>query len=219
MATPQPKRVLVIGDLHAPFDLTDYLDHCKAVAKKYKTDHVVCIGDGIDNHYSSFHETDPDGYSAADELDRAIDHLSLYHKAFPHADYILGNHCRIIERKLVSAGLSRRWMRTFPEVIGIPTWKVHTRLIIDGVLYIHGEGVTARTRLMREGRSVVQGHRHTEGYVWYHRVGLNHRFGMQVGTGIDEDTYAFAYAKDQPAPILSCGVVIAGTQAYIEPMF
>ena len=211
-------RILVVGDIHAPFEHKDYLDHCKGVAKFYKTTHTVIIGDEIDNHYSSFHETNPDGYGAGEELDKAMEALADYHKAFPHADVILGNHNRIIERKLSAGGLSKRWMRGYSDVLGVPTWRYETSRLYDGVMYIHGEGVTARTRALREGRSVVQGHRHTEGYVWYNPMPTKQIFGMQVGTGIDSSAYAFAYAKDHPLPVLSCGVVVGGKRAYLEPM-
>jgi UDP-N-acetylmuramyl pentapeptide synthase len=49
------KRVLVIGDLHEPFCLDGYLNHCTNTYKKYKCDTVVFIGDIIDSHFSSFH--------------------------------------------------------------------------------------------------------------------------------------------------------------------
>jgi predicted MPP superfamily phosphohydrolase len=54
-------RVLCIGDLHAPFDLEEYYDFCCDIADKYKPTKVVFIGDVIDNHYASYHETDPPG--------------------------------------------------------------------------------------------------------------------------------------------------------------
>ena len=60
-------RVLVIGDLHSPFDLDSYFTHCVDVAAKYRDNKVVFIGDVIDNHFSSYHETDPDGMGAGDE--------------------------------------------------------------------------------------------------------------------------------------------------------
>jgi hypothetical protein len=41
---------------------------------------VIFIGDIIDNHYSSYHESDPDGYSAGEELDRAIDMIKDWYK-------------------------------------------------------------------------------------------------------------------------------------------
>lgn len=219
MSKPNTERVLVIGDTHFPFEHPDYLDHCRAVAKFYKTTHTIHIGDEIDNHFASFHETDADGYGGGHELDASIKVLKQYHKAFPHADVIIGNHTRIIERKLNAGGVSKRWMKDLNDVLEVPTWKYNTHRIYDGVLYIHGEGVTARTRALREGRSVVQGHRHTEGYIWYNPVGGKQIFGMQVGTGIDADAYAFAYAKDHPAPVLSCGVVLEkGKSAHLIPM-
>lgn len=85
-------RVLAIGDLHCPFDLDEYLDFAIAMSIKWKTNKVVFMGDIIDNHYSSFHNTDPDGLSAHDELEYAIARLSRWNNAFPEAVVTLGNH-------------------------------------------------------------------------------------------------------------------------------
>jgi hypothetical protein len=49
------------------------------------------IGDIIDNHYSSYHESDPDGYSAGEELDRAIDMIKIGIE-LSIATVIIGNH-------------------------------------------------------------------------------------------------------------------------------
>ena len=68
-------RVLIIGDLHCPFDLDGYLDHCTEIYERYDCDKVIFIGDVIDNHYSSYHETDPDGMSGGLELIKAIERL------------------------------------------------------------------------------------------------------------------------------------------------
>lgn len=213
------KNILVIGDTHAPFEHRDYLQFCKDVAKKYKTTHTIHIGDVIDSHYSSYHETNPDGWGAGDELEAAIKNLKAWHKAFPGADVMWGNHDRIVIRKLVSSGLSQKWMRSINEVLEVPSWNFYTSRTYDGVLYVHGEGVTARTKAQRTGKSVVQGHRHSESYVWYHPRDFKTHFGMQVGCGIDADSYAFGYAKDHPAPVLSCGVVLNnGQEAIVVPM-
>lgn len=211
-------RVLVIGDTHVPFEHKDYLNHCKQVYKTYKCNTVVHIGDVVDMHASSYHESDVDGMSAGDELTAAKRHLEAWYKAFPKVDVIAGNHCRIVARKALTAGISKHWLRSFQDVLGIPNWTFQHKLTIDGVFYTHGEGVTARTKLMRIGKSVVQGHRHTEGYVWYTNNSDRQLFGMQVGTGVDAEAYAFAYAKDQPDPVLSCGVVLEGKEAHIIPM-
>ena len=62
--TKQERRILVIGDLHAPFELDGYFDFCKETYKNYNCNQVIFIGDIIDNHYSSFHTTDPDAWGA-----------------------------------------------------------------------------------------------------------------------------------------------------------
>jgi len=201
-------RVLVIGDLHAPFEHKDYLNHCKAVAKEYKTTHTIFIGDVIDSHAASFHDSDVDGYSAGHELREARVKLQDWHKAFPNADVVIGNHDLIFARKIKASGVPSEVMRSLTEILNVPSWRFKMKYIYDDVLYLHGQGVTARTKALRTGLSVVQGHRHTEGYVWFQPTEMKQLWGMQVGTGIDVEAYAFDYAKDHPPAVLSCGVIL-----------
>jgi hypothetical protein len=70
--TQKERRILIVGDIHAPFSLDGYLDFCKETYAIYNCNQVIFIGDIIDNHYSSFHTTDPDGMGGGDELDLAI---------------------------------------------------------------------------------------------------------------------------------------------------
>lgn len=207
------KNVLIIGDLHEPFCLEDYLEHCKQTYKKYNCNEVVFIGDIIDNHASSYHETDPDGHSAGQELKMAISNIRNWYKAFPKATVIIGNHDRIIMRKAYSSGLSKMWIKDYAEVLGTPGWDFRESIEIDDVLYIHGEGGTARSRVRRDLQSVVQGHLHSQAYVeWI--VGAKFKlFGMQIGCGVDHKSYAMAYGKEGPKPAISCGVVLNGEVA------
>ena len=204
------KNVLVIGDLHEPFCLDGYLKHCKETYKKYECDEVVFIGDVIDNHFTSYHEADPDGHGAGEELEQAILKLKQWHKAFPKATVIIGNHDRLIMRKAYSAGVSKRWIKDYAEVLGVKGWDFRESIEIDDVLYIHGEGGTARTRVKSDLQSIVQGHLHTQCYVeWY--VGAKFKlFGMQVGCGVDHKSYAMAYAKENKKPAIACGVILQG---------
>ena len=57
----QESRVLVIGDTHCPFDLDTYLDFLVDTYNKYNCNRVIHIGDELDHHYSSYHETDANG--------------------------------------------------------------------------------------------------------------------------------------------------------------
>ena len=61
--------------------------------------------------------------------------------------------------------------------------------------------------------STVQGHIHTQAYVDW-AVGRNFKvFGMQVGCGVDGNSYAAAYAKNFKKQAIGCGVVIGGHTA------
>ena len=131
-------RVLVIGDLHAPFDLDSYFDHCVEVYERYNCNRVVFIGDVIDNHYSSYHETDADGMGGGQELELAIQRLQRYYHRWPDAHVTVGNHDRIIMRKAQSGGVPKEWVKDYKEVLRTPNWKFVTDVEIDDVLYIHG---------------------------------------------------------------------------------
>jgi len=199
-------KVLVIGDIHEPFCLDGYLQHCKNQYKDFNCNKVVFIGDIIDSHYSSFHSTDPDGMSAKDELNLSIKKLRKWHKAFPKSTVIIGNHDRIVARKALANGISAKWIKEYKDVLEVPTWNFKTDETIDNVLYVHGEGATAFTKAKTLFQSVVAGHTHTKCYIEY----MNNIFGMQVGCGVDKDSYAMAYAKNYAPPQIACGVVIDG---------
>jgi len=205
---PEPSNILVVGDLHHPFCLEDYLEFCKKAYSDWGCDHVVFIGDIIDQHFSSYHETDPDGMSAGDELELSIDRLQPWIEAFPIADVCIGNHDRMVRRKAFSGGIPKAWIKEYKEVLGCPGWTFDESFIYHDVKYIHGEGGTARNRMKKDLHSVVQGHLHTQGYINY-QVGDNYKiFGMQVGCGIDHKAYAMAYAKNFGKPVISCAVVL-----------
>lgn len=215
--TKKETRVLVIGDLHEPFCLDGYLEFCLETYRKYNCNKVVFIGDIIDNHYSSYHEQDPDGYGAGKELDLAIKKVKKWSKAFPNAIVTIGNHDRIINRKAYSNGVPKKWVRSYNEVLGVK-WEFVESIEIDNVLYIHGEGGEARTKALKNMQSTVQGHLHTKCYTSWH-VGNNSRiFGTQVGCGIDHASYAMAYGKHYGKPAIGCAVVVNGKTCINELM-
>ncbi|MDB4726525.1 metallophosphoesterase [bacterium] len=211
-------RILVIGDLHAPFDYDQYFNHCLSIYDKYDCNRVVFIGDVIDNHYSSYHETDADGMGGQEELDEAIYHLARWHEAFPVADITIGNHDRMVMRKAQTSNIPTRWIRQYKDVLGAPEWNFTDRVVYDGVQYIHGEGGTARARCKKDLMSTVQGHLHTQAYTeWVIGAGCK-VFGMQVGCGIDHESYAMGYARNFGKPAIGCGVVLSGKVAINEMM-
>jgi hypothetical protein len=110
----------------------------------------------------------------------------------------------------MSAGLSNRWLRDMNEVLEVPGWDFVESVKADKVRYCHGDGKKAIQRAIADMESVVQGHHHSECYVKWHTGAHAKVFGMQIGSGIDKDSYAMAYGKHGPHPAIACGVVING---------
>ncbi|QDP61480.1 MAG: hypothetical protein GOVbin962_71 [Prokaryotic dsDNA virus sp.] len=207
------RRILIIGDLHAPFVLDGYLEHCQDVYAKYNCNQVIFIGDILDNHAFSYHEPDPDGLSPGSELVMAKKFVKEWYNAFPKADVLIGNHDRMASRKAMTGGVPSAWIRSYNDVLGTPKWNWVETIVYDNVLYEHGEGGQAKTKAKNNMMSSVCGHIHTEAYVqWF--VGKRFRvFGMQVGCGVDAKTYAAAYAKNFKKQAIGCGVVVGGHTA------
>ena len=108
-------NVLVIGDLHEPFCLDKYLEFCVSKYEQFDCTEVVFIGDIIDNHYSSYHETNADGMGGADELQLAIQRIARWYKEFPKANVIIGNHDRMIMRKAQTSAIPSKWIKSYKE--------------------------------------------------------------------------------------------------------
>jgi len=201
-------RILVIGDLHEPFCLDGYLEFCVEQSEKFNTNRTIFIGDVIDNHYASYHETDADGMGGGQELDLSINKIAKWRDAFSKADVIIGNHDRLIMRKAQTSAIPSKWIKSYKDVLEVPEWNFVERLVIDDVQYIHGEGGTARTKCKADLMSTVQGHLHTQAYTEY-VVGQNFKiYGSQVGCGINHKAYAMAYAKYGKKPAIGCMVVL-----------
>ena len=202
------ENVLVIGDLHLPFELENYLPFCKQVYSDYNCNKVIFIGDLVDNHFASFHETSADGLGGLSELELAIKKIKEWYKAFPIADVIIGNHDRIIMRKAQTSAIPSKWIKEYKEVLETPNWNFTERVIYNNVQYIHGESGTAYKKCRDDMHSTVQGHLHTEAYTQW-AVGANFKiFGCAVGCGIDHTSYAMSYAKNFKKPAIGCAVVL-----------
>ena len=210
-------RVLVLSDQHFPYNHPDIIKFLSAIRKKYKPDRVVNIGDEIDGHAISFHHTDPDLLSPADELQNAICGLKSVYKLFPKCDVVESNHGSLVYRKGKVHGLPRSVFKSYREVLQAPRgWRWHFDLTIklsDGKLCYFTHGKTAQVLKLSQtmGMCAVQGHYHEKFSIeyWGSPVGLFWAF--QVGCLIDDDSRAFAYNNTNlKRPIIGCGIIIDG---------
>lgn len=218
-------RVLVIGDVHAPGMRKGYVEFLQRVADTHACNRVVCIGDLVDWASISFHEKSPSLSNAGKEFYQAQKQVAQLAKAFPKADWLIGNHDALTERQAIAVGLPSEVLRDYGDLWGLD-WKVHprfTKLEIDGAIYSHGDGGrggqhAAMAQAKDNFKSTVIGHFHSQAGVGWWANKEFRIFGLSVGCGIDVDRLQFEYGRKFPAkPVLGCGVVLNGKRAFFEP--
>lgn len=134
-------RVLIIADTHCPGMRRGYVDFLKRVADDYAVNRVVHIGDLVDWASISYHEKSPSLTNATSEYGRAKRQVASLSRAFPDADWLIGNHDALTERQAITAGLPTQLLRDYRDMWEVD-WVVHPRfakLLIDGVVYSHGD--------------------------------------------------------------------------------
>lgn len=206
------KAVLLIGDSHIPYEHKDYLKFCKAVSQKYQCKIYVHVGDEVDNHAISFHDTDPELLSPGAELEKAIVRLGGWEEAFPGMTLLTSNHGSLVIRKFKHHGIPIHYLKTFQEVYGTPTFEWVEDVLIEtklGLVYgCHGKSGTYGKLAKEMGCSAFQGHFHGKREVTWHVTAGGERFNLFVGCGIDRKSLAFAYGKNHiPKPALGCAVI------------
>lgn len=221
---PPSFSLLVIGDFHAPYGHKDYFDFIYALSKKYNSDRIACVGDEVDFHAISFHDSNEDLLSAGPELTAAIKQLEPFYQAFPSMDIAESNHGSLVYRKGVHHGLPRNVLAGYHDILKCPPdWRWHFKvaaLLSNGseVDIHHSYGANVLAQSKKRGRSLIQGHHHTEGGVLWWGTDSRDHFAAFTGCGIDDVSFAFAYNKNQvERPRLGATVVIEGI-AYWKPM-
>jgi predicted phosphodiesterase len=217
-------RVGIIGDTHLPFELNGYLEFCRDTFEAWDVDTVIHIGDFLDNHSLSFHDSEPLLHNVYGEYESAKDRAKRWYDTFPELTLIEGNHDRIPARQLRKLGMEPSiFLKPMNELLEMPDgWTIADHIEIDGVLYHHGETAGGINGFRNDARQrmqcTVSGHNHSNFGVAYTASDRELVWGMAVGCGVDNRSLAFAYGKHfKQKPVIGCGVVIDGIP-YPEPM-
>jgi predicted phosphodiesterase len=217
--------ILVFSDMHTPFDLPGFPYFLRETAQKYGCKRAVCLGDIVDNHAITNHQVEPCALGAYTELDLAIQRLKIYSTLFPEVDLVLGNHDTRIIRQAAIVGIGERFLRGLNEVLELPdTWVLHgNEFILNGVNYSHGVNWGGKNgalnRAISERMSCCIGHSHGFGGVGFHTNSIDTIFGLNVGCGINEATYAFNYGRfAKQKSTIGCGVVFDSEAAIFVPI-
>ena len=210
-------RILTISDLHTPFMHRDTVAFLAAVKKKYAPTRVVLLGDEVDQHNLSMHDSDPNLMSASDEISAAKKQLNPIFKLFPIADVLESNHGSLAYRRAIKYGIPDSYIKDYRDVLGAPKgWKWYSDLTLNipggNQLYFH-HGIASNIMkvVTQRGMCVIQGHFHSIYTIGYAGNPNSLLWGMQLSCMIDDKSRAFAYNKlTLGRPILGCGIVLDG---------
>jgi hypothetical protein len=191
---------------------------------KYRPTRVISLGDELDKHSLSYHESDPDLPNAADELRLALPAIAELHNIFPKMDILESNHGSLVYRKAKTHGIPKHYIKSYNDVLGVGDgWKWYFDLMItlpDGnKCYLH-HGKSARCLQLAEkmGCCAVEGHYHNSFSIEYYGTPFALNWAMQVGCLIDFKSLAFSYANvNIKRPIIGTGLII-DSQPVLAPM-
>ena len=215
-------RVLVIGDLHIPWERTGYFQFCCDLYEQWDCDTVVFIGDVVDSHAVSFHKKHPEMPGALQEYKQVKKQVRRWYRHFPKAVVTIGNHDERVIRVARDNGIPEVYLKSYKANWGTSNWRWKHSHIIDNVYYYHGTGqggeYPAANAVRKMLMSVVMGHNHTASGVKYYTNPTRRVFGCDTGAGCDDKALAFAYSvNNKRRSVLSAAIVIDGVP-YIEPM-
>lgn len=217
-------RVLLISDMHIPYHHPDTLKFLQHLKDKHNPTRVICLGDELDKHSLSYHDSDPDLPSAGDELRRSLPVIAELFKMFPKMDIIESNHGSLVWRKAKTFGIPKHYIKSYNDVLGVDDgWKWAFDLTITlpngHKCYIHhGKASDVKQLSQQMGMCAVQGHYHETFKIdyWGNPTGLY--WGMQCGCLIDDDALAFNYNNvNIKRPIIGTAAII-NSMPILEPM-
>jgi hypothetical protein len=207
------KKVLVIPDTHIPYSHPDYLLFLQYLKEKHKPDVALHLGDELDYHAISFHDSDSSLLSADMELDKAIIELNEgLHRLFPKLYLLESNHGSLVYRKMRHHGVPVRVVRPLHDLYETPLWEWHHDILLLtnlGPVYLcHGKAAAYGKLAKEMGCSAIQGHYHGKFEITWHKTAMGTRFNAFGGCLVDDASMAMAYAKNNlPKPILGAIVI------------
>lgn len=210
--------IMVIPDMHAPYQHPDTLEFLTTVKRTFGPDLVVCLGDELDYHAMSFHDSDPNLDSAGMELEKGKEFLNELYKDFPNVLVCHSNHGSMQFRRAKAHGIPVQLIKRYREVMfpehkapgwsWAHNWRINTAL--GEVLFKHqSSGILSDAA--HNSCNLVVGHSHGNFGVEYSASSSHLYYGLYSGCLIDKDSMAFAYGKHSlRKPIIGCSVIIDG---------
>ena len=202
--------------MHLPYQHKDSITFLKEIKKEFKPDTTISIGDLLDQHALSFHDSSPELYSAGMELDKAKEYVRELENVFPKLIEVDSNHSSMIYRRALKHGLPKAYLKDYGDFLETKKWKWVDDLTLtmsngQRCFFTHGRSADVLKVSQTMGMNCVQGHYHTKFVISYWANPDNIFWAMNVGCLINQKSMAFSYAKNfRTRFIIGCGIILNG---------
>lgn len=219
-------NALIISDLQIPYHHRDAFAFLRWVKKHFKINKTYCIGDEVDQAFLSYHEKDPNGLSAKQEIKAGKKALHELARIFPVMDICWSNHGALHLRKAKTAGIPEDYIKSPNKVWGVPTaWRWFDEIVLQyphlvDIVLKHNFSTNSLSNIKSRQCSLIQGHYHSQ----FNLICMtNHYnqliFGATIGCLINRFHPAFNYANNQK-DVQQLGVmVLLGGSPVLVPMW
>ena len=214
-------NILVIPDIHAPFQVSGIIPFLKKQIKKHKINKVVFSGDLLDFYILSQYAKHPEAMIIQQELDASKSFIKELAKLIPDALVCVGNHEQRLAKCAAEANFTKSFVADLPQLLETPKgWKFADSFTIDNILFYHGDGSSGRQAafklLERYRRNVVIGHLHGQASIVYLNNGTTTNWACVSGCLVDVNSYAMAYSKHcGDKPVIGVTVIIKGVPQFV----
>lgn len=211
------ERILFISDMHIPYHHPNTIPFLRMLKERYNPTRIICLGDELDKHALSFHDSDPDLMSAGDELRAALPVIAELHELFPVMDLIDSNHGSMVFRKAKHHGIPRHYLKSYNDVLQVGKgwkWSHDLTLTLHGghkVFVHHGKSAEAIKTSQAMSMSHVCGHFHESFGIKYWANPHDLFFAINSGCLIHDDSYAYSYNNTNlKRPIIGTSLIVDG---------
>ena len=209
-------NILILPDMHYPFQHPDTTDIVRDAIKYYDIDEVLCTGDLLDGYYASLYKKSPHSQSASQELKASIKNLKSLYRVLGDlpVKIAIGNHDIRHMKRAFEANLPAELFLELKALIEAPAhWKFADKFRLPGnIIMEHGEGYSGQSAPMNLIKNLranaIIGHLHSQFSITYHNNGDKCLWAMICGCLIDIDSYAFEYGRAfKDKPICGFGII------------
>ena len=220
-------RILVIPDQHAPYHHVDTIEFLHDLASMVNPTRIINLGDEVDNHGLSMHDSDPNLDSAGVELAKAKEFLSELAKLFPVMDICHSNHGSLVYRRAMKFGIPVEYIKSYRDILFDNTegdgWAWHDKIKIrlpNGDLLIaqHQSAGDTIANAAHERAHIIEGHEHSKFEITYRSSSTALYWVVISGCLVDRASLAFAYGKMYPKKPIIGATVIIDSQPVLIPM-